>query len=598
MIQEQFAAELVIPSAAEMNSKRHNMQTLRQLCDSVGLKSDGRRYALVARLNQRREYRAWSDIVGPWTSGCTLSDAELKNVKKHSTENLRQRCDELGLHSDEGTLIESRPAMIASLNELRVRQNAVRDWHITMRKFLLTKQKTQNASADVSNDLQIPDGATTTSGNPNQPPAPMRCGAATEGLCALQGSSVSQVTRSADGRDMIEPALPSFGGAPTTSGNPNQPPAPLQYGAVTEGLCALQGSSGSQVTRSADGRDMIEPALPLIGWDPGRPNALHHLLTHPTLPRNHVTTTANFIVPLPTLNPSASMRDSQDTDHDVFACPSNTCGWDPGRLFEPPLLLMHTLPPTLTHPTLPRNDATTPESFSVPFPALNPSASMRDSQDTDHDVFARPSINCGWDPGRLIVTPLLLMHTLPPTTTVNISVPIPPLRVWRDEDPHEATARPLNDTCGWDPGGQQGDPLEMLVSLTHPTLPRNHATTPESFSIPFPALNPSASMRDSQDTDHDVFDKDAVEDGLSDCETVFACPGYDDDGSTFDDDIDVAGESSETCPVIWPTMIMTGTSATSTASPRPHEGDDWAVLEEDFEEDFDGDDLDTHEPGD
>ena len=170
----------------------------------------------------------------------------------------------------------------------------------------------------------------------------------------------------------------------------------MRCGAATEGLCALQGSSGSQVTRSADGRDMIEPALPLIGWDPGRPNALHHLLTHPTLPRNHATTTANFIVPLPTLNPSASMRDSQDTDHDVF-------------------------------------------------------------------------------------------------------------------------------------------------------------------------------------------DKDAVEDGLSDCETVFACPGYDDDGSTFDDDIDVAGESSETCPFIWPTMI---------------EGDDWAVLEEDFEEDFDGDDLDTHEPGD
>jgi hypothetical protein len=31
-----------------------------------------------------------------------------------------------------------------------------------------------------------------------------------------------------------------------------------------------------------------------------------------------------------------------------------------------------------------------------------------------------------------------------------------------------------------------------------------------------------------------------VEDGLSDCETVFACPGYDDDRSTFDNDIDVA----------------------------------------------------------
>ena len=28
------------------------------------------------------------------------------------------------------------------------------------------------------------------------------------------------------------------------------------------------------------------------------------------------------------------------------------------------------------------------------------------------------------------------------------------------------------------------------------------------------------------------------------CETVFACPDYDDDGRTFDDDIDVAGERS------------------------------------------------------
>jgi hypothetical protein len=51
--------------------------------------------------------------------------------------------------------------------------------------------------------------------------------------------------------------------------------------------------------------------------------------------------------------------------------------------------------------------------------------------------------------------------------------------------------RPLMDTCGWDPG------------------------------------------------------KDEGEDGPSDCETVFACPDYDDDGSAFDDDIDVAGESSE-----------------------------------------------------
>jgi hypothetical protein len=38
--------------------------------------------------------------------------------------------------------------------------------------------------------------------------------------------------------------------------------------------------------------------------------------------------------------------------------------------------------------------------------------------------------------------------------------------------------------------------------------------------------------------------KDEVEEALFDCETVFACPDCNDDGSTFDDDIDVAGESN------------------------------------------------------
>ena len=53
------------------------------------------------------------------------------------------------------------------------------------------------------------------------------------------------------------------------------------------------------------------------------------------------------------------------------------------------------------------------------------------------------------------------------------------MRARQDEDNDEATDRPLIDTSGWDPG------------------------------------------------------KDEAEDGLSDCETVFACPDYDDDGSTF-----------------------------------------------------------------
>ena len=55
------------------------------------------------------------------------------------------------------------------------------------------------------------------------------------------------------------------------------------------------------------------------------------------------------------------------------------------------------------------------------------------------------------------------------------------------------------DTCGWDPGWDLWQPL--------------------------------------------CHHEDEVEDGLSDCETVFACPDYDGDGSTFDD-IDLAGDRS------------------------------------------------------
>ena len=78
---------------------------------------------VVARLNQRREYRAWSEIVGPWTLGCTLSDAELKNVKKHSTENLRQLCAELFLYDWLGQHSEdSRPAMVVRLIKHRLAQ--------------------------------------------------------------------------------------------------------------------------------------------------------------------------------------------------------------------------------------------------------------------------------------------------------------------------------------------------------------------------------------------------------------------------------------------------------------------------------------------
>ena len=71
------------------------------------------------------------------------------------------------------------------------------------------------------------------------------------------------------------------------------------------------------------------------GWDPGRPNAPPLLLlnpTHPTLLRNDATTTEPNIVPLPLLNPFASMRAPQDEDNDTALDRSSlvTCGWDPG----------------------------------------------------------------------------------------------------------------------------------------------------------------------------------------------------------------------------------------------------------------------------
>jgi hypothetical protein len=213
------------------------------------------------------------------------------------------------------------------------------------------------------------------------------------------------------------------------------------------------------------------PLKPLIQyvlgccWDPGRQNGLHLLLLHPTFLRRDATTTElNIRVPLPPLNPSASMRARQDEDNDkALDRPSiDTSGWDPGKddaeaglsacetVFACPdydLLLLH--------PTLLRRDATTTAlNIGVPLPPLYPSASMRARQDEDND---------------------------------------------------DAPVRPSIDTCGWDPGKD-----EATVCLTA-------------------------------------------------CETVFACPACNYDGSTFADDFDVAGEisgSGSTTP--------TGTTTTPT----------------------------------
>ena len=117
----------------------------------------------------------------------------------------------------------------------------------------------------------------------------------------------------------------------------------------------------------------------------------------------------------------------------------------------------------------------------------------RSPADEDNDILDRPSIvTCGWDPGRLHAPRLL--HSDATTTALTITAPIPPLkpsasmRARQDED--TVLDCSLRDTCGWDPG------------------------------------------------------KDDAEASLSDCETVLACPDYNDDGSTFADDFDVAGEIS------------------------------------------------------
>ncbi len=186
----------------------------------------------------------------------------------------------------------------------------------------------------------------------------------------------------------------------------------------------------------------------------------------------------------------------------------------------------------------------------------------------------------GWDPGKddneaclsdcetvfacpdydlLLLRPTLL-HRDVTTTEMNIRVPLPLLnpsasmRARQDEDNDEAPARPSIDTWGWDPGRQNG--LHLL--LLHPTILRRDATTTElNIRVPLPLLNPSASMRARQDEDNDntparpsidTWDCDPGKDeamvSLSACETIFACPDYNDDLSTFTEDFDVAGEIS------------------------------------------------------
>jgi hypothetical protein len=121
------------------------------------------------------------------------------------------------------------------------------------------------------------------------------------------------------------------------------------------------------------------------------------------------------------------VRAPQDEDNAALGRPSITCGWDPGRPNETPLLLLHP-----THPTLLRNDATTTELNIVPLPPLNPFASMRAQQDEDNDTALDRSslVTCGWDPGKddaqrdwpVSLTARLSLRA-PPTTTTGAPSP-------------------------------------------------------------------------------------------------------------------------------------------------------------------------------
>jgi hypothetical protein len=143
------------------------------------------------------------------------------------------------------------------------------------------------------------------------------------------------------------------------------------------------------------------------------------------------------------------------------------------------------------------------------------------------------------------------------------------MRARQDEDNDKAPACPSIDTCGWDPGRQNG--LHLL--LLHPSLLRRDATTTVlNIRVPLPPINPSTSMRARQDEDNDdALDRPSIDTcgwdpgkdeatvGLSACETVSACPAYNDDGSTFAHDFDVAGEISGSG-----STTTTGTTTTPT----------------------------------
>jgi hypothetical protein len=175
-------------------------------------------------------------------------------------------------------------------------------------------------------------------------------------------------------------------------------------------------------------------------------------------------------------------------------------------------MLMENKVVLIQDPNLTLRDATTTE-LNISLPPLNPSTSTRARQDEDNDKApARPLIDtCGWDPEHQNGLHLLLLHpTLlrrdATTTELNIRVPLPPLnpsastRARQDEDNDDALDRPLIDTCGWDPGRQNG--LHLLI--LHPTLLRRDATTTElNIRVPLPPLNPSASTRARQDEDND-----------------------------------------------------------------------------------------------
>jgi hypothetical protein len=148
------------------------------------------------------------------------------------------------------------------------------------------------------------------------------------------------------------------------------------------------------------------------------------------------------------------MRAQEDEVKAALGRPPITCGWDPGRPNEPPLLLLH-----------PPHDATATENVRVPILPLTPRAPWRAPEDKDNAALGCLPIAGGWDPGRPNASPPLPPHDATTTENVRVQIlPLTPRAPWRaPEDKDNAALGYLSITGGWDPGRTNAFPLPVAA---------------------------------------------------------------------------------------------------------------------------------------